>query len=155
MIIRRAKNEDMAAILALMEQLIDEHRDVDPYYKEFSEYRELPEYIEETIRDRDKLLLVAEENGKVIAYFIGAVEEAPYYSAERKIGVVADTCVDKKHRRGGILKKLFKEALPWFNSKKINYIELSVDARNSAAVAAWRKLGFGDYKLRLRRKKNL
>lgn len=148
--IRKAKIEDSAMIVALMKQLIDEHRGLDAYYKEFSDYQELPEYIAETIKDRDKLLLVAEKNNRAIAYFIGAIEEAPYYSSEKKIGVVTDTCVDKKHRRSGILSQLFEEALSWFNSKKINYIELSVDARNSAAVSAWRKLGFADYKLRMR-----
>ena len=155
MIIRRAKKEDSAMIVALMKQLIDEHRGLDSYYKEFSYYQELPEYITETIKDHNKLLLIAEENDKVVAYFIGAIEEAPYYSSEKKIGVVADTCVDKKYRRSGILEKLFQEALTWFDSKKINYIELSGDARNSAAVSAWKKLGFADYKLRLRRKRDL
>lgn len=150
MIIRRAKIEDSAMIVALMKQLIEEHRSLDSYYKNFSAYQELPEYIVETINDRNKLLLVAEENNSVIAYFIGAIEEAPYYSSEKKIGVVADTCVDKRRRRSGILVKLFEEALSWFNSKKINYVELSVDARNSAAVAAWKKLGFADYKIRMR-----
>ena len=151
MIIRVSRKDDSAGIIALMKQLIDEHHQLDPYYKKFSDYQGLPEYIADTIKDRNKLLLVAEENEKIIAYFIGAIEEAPYYSSEKEIGVVADVAVDKKHRRRGILKSLFKKAQEWFEKKGVSYIELSVDARNTEAVIAWKKLGFSDYKLRLRK----
>ncbi len=150
MIIRKITIKDAAVVLDLMKQLIDDHAKLDPYYKKFSDYAELPQYIADTAKDRDKIFLVAESNGKVIAYFIGAIEEAPYYSSEKKIGVIADTVVDKKHRRSGVLKRFFAEALVWFRKKGVHFIELSVDIRNSGAVSAWKKLGFADYKLRMR-----
>lgn len=149
--IRKAQNQDSPAILNLMRQLIEEHGALDKYYKHFSQYRDLKRYIRETIADSGKILLVAEDHGAVLGYFIGVIEEAPYFSSEKFIGVVADAVVDKKHRRQGILKKLFEEALKWFKKKGMCYIELSVDARNKAAVTAWKNLEFHDYKLRLRK----
>lgn len=150
MIIREANKNDLAGILALIKQLIDQHRQIDPYYKPFKDYRGLKSYIAGAVKDPNKLVLVAEDGDKILGYFMGEIEEAPFYSSEKYIGLVADTCVDKKFRRQGMLKKLFNKAVRWFKEKGINYVELSVDARNKEAVAAWRKLGFSDYKLRLR-----
>jgi ribosomal protein S18 acetylase RimI-like enzyme len=150
MIIREANKNDLVEILALIKQLIDKHRQIDPYYKPFKDYRGLKSHIAHAVKDPNKLVLVAENSDQILGYFMGEIEEAPFYSSEKYIGVVADTCVDKKLRRHGILKKLFGEAIKWFKEKRVNYIELSVDARNREAVAAWRKLGFSDYKLRLR-----
>lgn len=150
MVIRKAQNQDLPAILNLMRQLIEEHRTRDKYYKPFSQYQDLKYYIRDAIADSKKILLVAEDHGAVLGYFIGAIEEAPYFSSEKFIGVVADTAVDKNHRRQGILKLFFQEARRWFQKKKITLVELSVDASNKAAVTAWKNLGFKDYKLRLR-----
>lgn len=150
--IRKVKVQDLPAILNLMRQLIEEHRLLDKYYKPFSQYRELKDYIRESIKDPEKIFLAAEENNKIIGYFLGAMEEAPYYSSEKKIGAVADAAVEKFSRRKGILRLLFQEALRWFKNKKVKFVELSVDSRNKTAVTAWRNLGFKDYKLRLRQK---
>ena len=150
-VIRKATKDDLAKILSLMRQLIEEHQVLDNYYKSFTQYQGLRDYVLKSIKNRSKLLLVAEVGGRVAAYFIGAIEPAPFYSVAKKIGVVADTSVDKSFRRQGILKMLFQEALRWFKKKKVNYIELSVDLRNKVGVAAWEKLGFVGYKIRMRR----
>lgn len=151
MVIRKAAEKDRPMILRLMEQLIEEHRRLDAYYKPFAKYRGLKDYIADAATDENKLLLVAENDGMIIGYFLGIIEEAPFYSVENYIGVVADAAVDKKYRRRGALAALFKEALEWFRKKGVNYIELSVDIRNAAAVAAWRRMGFAEYKYRMRR----
>lgn len=153
MIIRKANIKDSEGIISLMKELIDLHAGIDSSYKKFSEYSEedLDGYIKETTADKDKIILVAEDGKKILGYFIGEITEAPYYSKERKIGVVADTVVDPRNRGAGILTAMLEEAKKWFVKKKVNFIELSVDARNSDAVTAWKKLGFEDYKLRLRK----
>lgn len=151
MIIRKAATKDAIGILELMKQLIDLHHRLDPYYKTFSQYRNLRDYINESIQNRDKILLVAEEDNVIFGYIIGAIEETPFYATEDKIGVIADATISEQYRKQGILRLLFNEALTWFNQKRIKRIELSVDARNEAAIAAWKKLGFKDYKLRLHR----
>ncbi|MEK7590135.1 MAG: GNAT family N-acetyltransferase [Patescibacteria group bacterium] len=149
MIIRKAATKDAIGILELMKQLIDLHHRLDPYYKQFSQYRNLRDYINEAATSRDKILLVAEEDNAVLGYIIGTIEETPFYATEDKIGAIADATVAEQYRRRGVLRLLFNEALAWFNKKGIKRIELSVDARNEAAVAAWKKLGFKDYKLRM------
>lgn len=152
MIIREALSQDANGVLKLMKQLIEEHGELDPYYKPFSKYRGLKKYIAEAAKDNNKLLLVAEIEGQIAAYFLGEIQEAPFYSNEKEIGWVADADVDPAYRRKGVLKTLYREALKWFASREIKYIELSVDSRNQPAVSAWQKLGFEKYKLRLRKK---
>ena len=152
MTIRESDKKDMPEILALMKELINEHHRLDPYYKEFSRYRGLKSYILDSIKNVNWISLVAVEGEEIVGYFIGEIAEAPFYSSEKWVGVVADTAVKKELRRKGILKALFKEAMQRFQKQGVNYIELSVDTRNSAAVAAWKNLGFTDYKLRLRKK---
>ena len=136
-----------------MKELIDLHSKIDSSYKEFIDYsrKDLEDYIEETINSKNKIILVADENKNLIGYLMGEIIEAPYYSKEKKIGVITDTAVGKKYRQHGILTAMFKESEGWFSRKKVNFIELSVDARNSDAIFAWKKLGFKDYKLRLRK----
>ena len=149
MIIRKATPKDAIGVLELMKQLIDLHHHLDPYYKTFVQSRNLRAYISEAASSHDKILLVAEEDNAVLGYIIGVIEDTPSYATENKIGVVADATVAEQSRRRGILRLLFNEALAWFNEKGIKRIELSVDARNETAVAAWKKLGFKDYKLRM------
>lgn len=151
MVIRKAEQKDAAAVIALMKQLIDEHAALDEYYKPYAKYRGLKGYIADAIKNSEQLLLIAEVENKIVGYVLAAVEEAPFYSSERFIGIIADATVEKTIRRQGMLTQLFQEALNWFKQKGVSYIELSVDARNTAAIAAWRKLGFENYKLRLRR----
>ncbi len=134
-----------------MRELVDFHYSLDPYYRPAKNFRELRGYVSGALKNPKKLLLVAESDNQIIGYFLGSIEPAPAYASEKIIGLIADAVVDKKYRRQGILKDLFREALKWFSKKGINYLELSVDTRNEAAVAVWRNLGFKDYKLRLRR----
>ncbi|MEK9186205.1 MAG: GNAT family N-acetyltransferase [Patescibacteria group bacterium] len=150
--VRKATEKNLPAVLALMETLVEEHCRLDPYYKPFSGYRGMKKYLSAVLKDSEKILLVAEKHEKVIGYFLGVIEEAPFYTDEKEIGVVSDTCVDPKERQQGILKEMFEKTNEWFAKKGVRYIELSVDARNSQAITAWRKLGFEDYKLRLRKK---
>lgn len=150
--IRKAVKEDLGAILKLMRELVDFHYSLDSYYRPAKKFRELRGYITSAIKNPKRILLVAESDNQIIGYFLGSVEPAPVYSSEKIIGLVADACVSKEYRRQGALKKLLEEALKWFSKKSVNYIELSVDIRNEAAVLAWRNLGFQDYKLRMRKK---
>ena len=134
-----------------MEILVAEHHARDKKYKSPNSFRGLETYIRSTIMDTDSLLLVAESDEKIVGYFIGNIEEAPTYLHEKRIGVVADTCVHPKFRKQKILSQLFEEALPWFKKRGVRTLELSVHIKNKAAIAAWEKFGFVSYRLRMRK----
>lgn len=151
-IVRKAEKKDAAAILHLMRELISFHYSLDPYYRPASKFSGLSGYIHKSIKDPKKIFLVAESGEQIIGYLLSSVEPAPTYSSEKNIGLIADACIGKEYRRQGVLKNLFQDALDRFKKKDVNYVELSVDFRNTPAVSAWKNLGFKDYKLRLRKK---
>ncbi|TSC88833.1 MAG: acyl-CoA N-acyltransferase [Parcubacteria group bacterium Gr01-1014_3] len=134
--------------------MIDYHHSLDKYYKPSADYKNLEETMTADLNDKDVVFLIAEENGKTLGYIRGVVESAPEYIKPKKIGVVFDAFVEDNARESGIGKQLFEELKKWFATKKVKHLELSVDARNSAGIAFWKKLGFSDYKLRLRQELN-
>lgn len=151
MTIRKAREGDMPAVLGLMKQLIELHARLDFRYKRFREYRGLKSYIAEAASSRKKLLIIAEEKNRLLGYILCEIEAAPYYFRQKRVVKIADATVHEDLRRKGILRALFKFALEWTKKLGFREIELSVDARNRGATAAWKALGFKTYKLRMRR----
>ncbi len=148
--IRIAIKSDLPVIIKMASSMIDYHHSLDAYYKPSEDYKNLEETLTGELDDKDVALLVAEDNDQIVGYIRGVVEAAPEYIKPKKIGVVFDAFVENSAREGGIGKQLFEELKEWFATKKVKHLELSVDARNSAGIAFWKKLGFSDYKLRLR-----
>lgn len=150
MIIRTMKKSDLAGLMALLAKVVDYHRRIDSYYKPFSKFKNLKAEAESWLKDKDLLVLAAEDGGELIGYFRGSAESAPDYVDRDKIGIVYDVFILEPYRRQGIAKMFFAQARKWFLKKRVKNIELNVDARNSAAIKFWKELGFFDYKLRMR-----
>lgn len=149
--IRAADRNDLPFITDLAGKMVDYHRSLDEYYKPLSTYKNLEKELAEELADKDSLFLVVEKDNKIVGYFRGAIEPAPAYTSPKKIGVIYDIYIAEEYRKRGIGEALMKEVLEWFELKNIKNIELSVDARNIAAINFWKKMGFFEYKLRLRR----
>jgi ribosomal protein S18 acetylase RimI-like enzyme len=149
--IRKANPNDLPAITDLAGKMVDFHRSLDNYYKPLSAYKNLEKELAGELADKNSLFLVIEKDNKIIGYFRGSIEPAPAYASPKKIGVIYDIYVQKEYRKQGVGEALMKEILEWFQSKNIKNIELSVDARNNNAINFWKKFGFFEYKLRLRK----
>lgn len=149
--IRKADRNDLPAIADLAGKMIDYHRSLDEYYKPLSAYKDLEKELTEELADKNSLFLIAEKDNKIGGYFRGAIESAPSYASPKKIGVIYDIYVAEEYRRHGIGEALMKDVLEWFGAKNVKNIELSVDARNTSAINFWKRFGFFEYKLRLRR----
>ena len=149
--IRKSEAKDISTISEMARQMADYHRSLDSYYKNSAAYKTLEEDLASELEDKDSGMLVAEEGGKIIGYFRGMIEPAPMYLSPKKIGVVYDLFVLPEFRREKIGDQLFAAALAWFEDRGARNIELSVDARNAAGVAFWKKHGFFEYKIRMRK----
>lgn len=137
--------------MTLIKDVTDYHYKIDKYYKPFSKYKELDKYTKDQLKDKNVKMLVAEDNGKIIGRIVGVIIKAPSYITPKKIGNIDDTFIKENYRQKGIGEKLLKELLKWFKDKNIKHIELSVDARNKIGVNAWRKFGFYDYIIEMRK----
>lgn len=94
---------------------------------------------------------VAEEKGKLVAYSLLVIEKnIPLYKV-KEFGYMSDLFVKPKFRGKGISSLLHKAALKWFKSKKIRYIEIRVHATNKKAHKIYKKWGFTDFQIRLRK----
>ena len=150
--IRTLKKADLGGTLDLVKKMADYHHGLSDFYKPSADYENWEGMASDWLNDPDMQLFVAEDAGKIVGYIRAGVEEAPEYSSEKKIGIVYDTLVSEGSRRQGIAAQLFEKALAWLKKKKVNFIELNVDARNEGAIEFWKRSGFGTVKLRMRRK---
>lgn len=151
--IRFASKKDTPELIRLAQAMADYHHQLDPaHYRKASEYEQLEEYPKEWMADKNSAMIVAEENGKIDGYCVAAVENAKDFMtpAIKKIGVIHGVFVEGPSRKKGVGRALVAHAVEWLKKKDAGHIELTVDANNRESYAAWKKLGFTDYKIKMR-----
>ena len=96
-------------------------------------------------------VLVAEINGGVVGYVLGAVVDlTPQMFIREKCGLLADIFVEPTYRRNGIGRKLIVALQAWLRSQGAQYIEWQVAAHNADGIAFWRAAGGEGFMLRMR-----
>ncbi len=142
MIIRRAKEEDIADIMRLLGQILNLHAKLRPdiFVPNMSKFRE--EDVIRKISDDDKPIFVAELDGRVVGY---AFTEIKVYSEDfhQKIREmkVDDLCVDENMRGKRIGEEMF--AFLKEEAKRLGCYEiwLNVWEGNEAAKNFYKKQG--------------
>ena len=152
--IRKATLKDVSEIVALWKKLMD-HHDRFKVCQIFNKRkknagRNFSGFVKKNIRNG--LVLVAEDDGKIIAYSINYIKNnIPIFKIE-KIGYISDLFVDERCRGKGISSEFRKRVIAWFKSKKINNIEIAAYPMNKRALLIYKNWGFDDYRLILRKK---
>ena len=97
------------------------------------------EHIEEVIKSPTNTLLIAEnEEGDAIGMLL--MISFPAVTGYKTW--IEDVIVDEKHRRQGIAKALFDEAISLARTKKLTHINLTVRPHRAEANELYAKLGF-------------
>jgi len=149
--IRKAKLKDIKKVTTYGVTLLKQHYDFDPYFAPSKNVNEVyRKFFKSCIYSKNRHLLVAEENGKIVGYAIGEISSRPPVFKIRKIGFISDVYVEENFRKLGIAKQFLKELKKWFISKKLNHIELTVHVKNETAKIAWAKYGLEDYIIKKR-----
>ena len=65
--------------------------------------------------------------------------------------VITDAYVSPDHRRGGVGRALFDGVIAWATRRGVGQLEVGTLARDVRAVAFWRDLGFGEWRVNLAR----
>ena len=144
--IRKAKKEDIDAIAELNKKLFDFHRSFDKYYKSGSEYKKtFKKYLSSVIRKRGIKILVAEDDNKIIGYFIGTIERAWPFTIPKKIGKISDGFIEEKYRGLGIGREMFNELIHWFKKNKVKHVLIYVDERNKLGMKVWKRFKFKEF----------
>lgn len=96
------------------------------------------------IENRNSILLVAEEDDKIIGYISGNFVDAknPFYDSIM-LGYLKHIIILKEYQKKGISKELSKRLDDWFKEKKCNFVYLEVFSVNPV-VRKFRKLGYNE-----------
>ncbi|MCA1819597.1 MAG: N-acetyltransferase family protein [Thermoplasmatota archaeon] len=103
------------------------------------------------LQRKDTLTLVAEEGGRLVGYLIASKQRRPPIYNHTKVAYLSDAFVMEGHRGQGTLRGFMAELNKWCKSEGITAIDVQLFQNNKEAQDVYRKLGFHDYRVVLRR----
>lgn len=107
--------------------------------------------IRDRLRDSTARVLVAEQDGAVIAYVSGMIADMTTEMFEPlRCGFLADVYVAPAYRRLGLGRQLVERLCLWFRDQDVTRFEWQVSAKNRAGLAFWAALGGETTILRMR-----
>lgn len=136
---RQATLSDVNALLALEQAVVDAERPFNSALKaQGARYYDIPALI----TDDDSYLLVAEDNGAIVATgYIQIKQSKP--SLEHNVhGYLGFMYVAPAYRGMGVNKQIIDTLMVWAESKQVFDFYLDVYAENRAAINAYEKVGF-------------
>jgi ribosomal protein S18 acetylase RimI-like enzyme len=143
--IRPATPADLAAIGRLGALLVRTHHDFDP--KRFIAATPQTEhaygsFLGTQLDEPNIIILVADQDGKVIGYTYAGVEGNDYMSLRGPAGVLYDIVVDPAHRNHGVGRMLLDATLEALSARGAPRVVLSTAERNASAQRLFDRAGF-------------
>ena len=132
-------------MLALWLHLVDHHRGLSPDYPVMPG---IASVITSEIRRagaRDSCrLIVAELEGRVVAFLFAEVESSSFPSGEPPPAWIHELWVEPEQREQGVAAQLLAESDAFFASRGVKRISVRVESSNAAGLEFWERLGFGE-----------
>ena len=149
--IRKATQQDLEQVVKFGVILLKQHSDLDPYFEPVETVDKVYRtFLKGCLDSEDKLFLVAENNGRLMGYAVGVIQtRSPIFKITEN-GFINDVFVLEEFRKLGIAGEFLAELKKWFESKRINHVELSVHAYNEIGKKTWAKFGFESYEIKKR-----
>lgn len=145
LVVRRATNADLPSLGRLGALLVQQHHDFDAR-RFLAASRRTPDHYAEflgaQLDDPDVLLLVAEQDGRVIGYTFTALEGYDYKSLRGPAALLHDVLVDPDHRGRGVGQRLLDETLSMMQARGARQIVLATAERNESAQRLFARMGF-------------
>ena len=106
------------------------------------------EYALGFVRDKNRLALIAEEDGARIGCLLAEITASSVPTLNREqVGTVTACWVAPEHRMRGTGKALAGEAEAWFRERGVRFAELSYGADSETAGAAWAAQGYAPFRV--------
>lgn len=161
MIIRKAYLKDVPTIVNLWKEFMTDHDKIvikeNPQLKSYLGRKKTAadnykKFVQKHIKSKNGTAYIAEVDGVVAGFTLLFVkDEIPIFKVE-KIGFGSDLYVKKEFRGLNVSSKLMAQAIKWFKKKRIKCVSLTLYKNNKIAHSIYKKWGFFDYKIEMRRK---
>jgi len=145
MTIRSATVDDAAKIAPMVQKLVDLHESWDvqkyPYLPNIGQ--RYISWLKGRAKDPRSVLLVAErEEGKLVAFLVGTVEEEiPIYRIS-EYGFIHDLWVEENYRNEGIARQMVMLAIEQFRKMGMTQVRLDTAVKNESARKLFESCGF-------------
>ena len=150
--IREATEKDVEKIVELQVEFTTYSRGHDVFLQPSENYaEEQRKYTKNVFGKKNSIVYVAEVNGGVVGYLIGAVKTKPMFEISKR-GHIYEVFVSRKQRGKGIGKALMEKFFERMKELGVEYVDLSVYVNNKEAIDFYNKFGFEEYKKYLRKK---
>ncbi|MET1101355.1 MAG: GNAT family N-acetyltransferase [Pyrodictiaceae archaeon] len=152
MIIRRAEEKDVDALVDFIVRLKQVNEELDPTYIVRDDVEEVARrYIKESLGRDDVIILVAEHNGRPIAMVRAELRERLFYEPRRE-ALITDLYVHPSYRRRGIGEKLVRSLESILVDKGIRLLAAEYPPGNTIASRFFEKEGFKKLLVRVYRR---
>jgi ribosomal protein S18 acetylase RimI-like enzyme len=152
--IRPAERRDVPRIVALWSALMENGRRADPRWMASAAAPGiLTKWAWSSWIERDPFpeVWVAEVDGEVVGFIEGSVQIASRLVEMPSLAVIHSAWVEPAHRRKGLGRALVEAFVGAAQASGTRVVEVSTLALDGPANAFWRGVGFGDWRVTLRR----
>lgn len=142
--IRNGRIKDKNQVLVLWQEMTDYHIEMSSIDFEMNDDapKLFMKFFENNVRSRNKKAIVAEEDGRIIGYLLGAIQKRPPVFKTTHQAFITDAAVTENKRKSGVGTKMLKVFKAWAKEKGMMYIALSVAFENEIGKKFWNKQGF-------------
>jgi ribosomal protein S18 acetylase RimI-like enzyme len=144
MTIRPATPSDVPAVVPMVGKLAALHESWDPQRFDYKTNAEkmYDGWLRARAVDDRSVFLVAEREGKIVAFLIATIDETiPIYRLQ-EIGFVHDLWVEPVYRHEGVGRQITMLAIEKFREKGVKQIRLETATANDAARSLFKSCGF-------------
>ena len=147
--IRTARRGDIPSLLLLWGAMMKELADADPRFAVHPHAREhMAAEFATWLRDPERIVIVAEEGGRLVIGFAAAVIRAGNgWQVPARLGRINDIYVAKPRRRSGVARRLAGRLLDLLYEKDVETVRLASAIQSPGAHAFWASLGWEEVEL--------
>jgi ribosomal protein S18 acetylase RimI-like enzyme len=99
-------------------------------------------FLRSQLHDEETVVLVAEQDGRVVGYVYGALEPRSWKDLRDACGFIHDVAVEEGSRRSGAASALVEAAIEWLGAHGAPRVVLTTAEQNAGAQRLFERLGF-------------
>ena len=144
MVIREAQTADLPQMVALWDEFMAFHEDLDPVWVRREGATDTwREYIGGVMTAQDSVVLVAEKAGRLVGQCVAKVMEPPPVFTIEKHGFIQEIVVTAEQRGQGVGRALYTRAERWLAQQGMTHLRTNIDTGNELSKGLFRAMGYG------------